>query len=209
MKIQILVDNPQSWFIPYAQELEKKLSMQRHSVKLVYSEKEITEGDVLFLLSCEHLFKKLDLNKHNIVVHSSALPQGKGWSPILWQVLEGKNRIPNTLFEATPEVDAGVIYEQNEIVLNGDELSEEIRDKQGKAIIDLTVKFIESYDHLVPRKQEGEATYYPRRTPKDSRLDPDKTLREQFNLLRICDNDRYPAYFELNGVKYYLRISKE
>lgn len=32
---------------------------------------------------------------------------------------------------------------------------------------------------------------------------------EQFNLLRIADNENYPAFFILNGQKYILKIYKE
>jgi hypothetical protein len=39
-------------------------------------------------------------------------------------------------------------------------------------------------------------------------LNLDLTLREQFNLLRVVDNERYPAYFELNGIKYVIKINK-
>jgi methionyl-tRNA formyltransferase len=30
-------------------------------------------------------------------VHESALPQGQGWSPMTWQILEGASPIPVTL----------------------------------------------------------------------------------------------------------------
>ena len=33
-----------------------------------------------------------------------------------------------------------------------------------------------------------------------------KSIKEQFDLLRICDPDRYPAYFEMHGRKYKLRL---
>ena len=46
----------------------------------------------------------IDLSKHSLVVHSSNLPQGKGWSPMTWQIIEGKNKITNTLFEAVSAV---------------------------------------------------------------------------------------------------------
>lgn len=209
LKIQILLDNPLSWFVPFAKQLRELLIGKNHDTRIIHSENEVERGDVLLLLSCEHLFRRLDLNAHNVVVHSSALPKGRGWAPIYWQILEGEHIIPNTLFEATSEVDAGHIYCQNEICLEGHELNEEIRMKQGQAIVELVVEFIDQYNSLHPREQEGSPTYYFRRTPKDSCLDPDKTIREQFNLLRICDNQSYPAYFELEGVKYYLRISKE
>jgi methionyl-tRNA formyltransferase len=37
-------------------------------------------------------------------------------------------------------------------------------------------------------------------------LDPQKSLAEQFNILRVVDNDRYPAFFEWNGRRYNLKI---
>lgn len=35
-----------------------------------------------------------------------------------------------------------------------------------------------------------------------------KTIREQFNFLRVVDNERYPVYFELNGMQFVLKIEK-
>jgi methionyl-tRNA formyltransferase len=54
--------------------------------------------------------------------------------------------------------------------------------------------------------QAGEPTWYARRRAADSRLDPDRTLAQQFDLLRVVDNDRYPAFFDLRGHRYRLRI---
>ncbi|EOB2070111.1 formyltransferase family protein [Campylobacter coli] len=51
-------------------------------------------------------------NTHNIVIHASNLPQGKGWSPFFHQVIEGKNEITFSLFEADDKVDNGDIYLQ-------------------------------------------------------------------------------------------------
>ncbi len=73
----------------------------------------------------------MKFNKHNLVIHESDLPKGKGWSPVTWQVLEGKDVIPITLFEAAKNVDAGDIYLQEFIHLDGSELLEEIKHKQG------------------------------------------------------------------------------
>ncbi|MDR2645775.1 MAG: hypothetical protein LBC04_01160 [Holosporaceae bacterium] len=79
----------------------------------------------------------LALHKHNIVVHESLLPYGKGWSPVTWQILEGKGIIPFVLFEAVEEMDAGVVYIRDEIHLDGTELVEEIREKQGNKTIEM------------------------------------------------------------------------
>ena len=58
-------------------------------------------------------------------------------------------------------------------------------------------------------EQSGKGSYYPRRRPVDSKVDPDSSLRQVFLQLRVADNVNYPAFFELNGHKYELRISKK
>jgi methionyl-tRNA formyltransferase len=47
-----------------------------------------------------------------------------------------------------------------------------------------------------------------KRTLEDSRLDPMKSIAEQFNLLRVVDNSRYPAFFDLDGFRYIVKIEK-
>jgi methionyl-tRNA formyltransferase len=208
MLIQILCDNPNSWIIPYALQLKAILAKQ-HEVVFTHNHGDIIAGDVLMLLSCEKLFKQLDLNKHNLAVHESDLPKGKGWSPLTWQIIEGKNEIPVTLIEATEQVDAGDIYGQEIIMLKGTELVEELRVKQGETTIKLLLNFIENYPNNKRKKQESEDTFYPRRKPEHSQLDINKTIVEQFNLLRVCDNERYPAWFEIHGEKFIIKIEKK
>lgn len=206
MKVQILIDNPDSWIIPYAKELRETLNEWGHDCMIIHDHSKVSEGDILCLLSCERIFKKLNLNKHNLVVHESALPHGKGWSPLSWQVLEGSNRIPVTLFEAADKVDDGVIYDQKIINLDGSELLPDIKHKQGKITRQIILEFIKRYPDVEGQEQKGESTFYPRRTPEDSEIDISKTIEDNFNLLRVCDNERYPAFFKYKGKKYILKI---
>ena len=208
MKIQILVDNPDSWIWPYERELRERLSLD-HDAQLISNQREVSKGDILCLLSCEHIFKKLDLNKHNLVVHESSLPKGRGWSPLTWQILEGTNEIPISLFEAELSVDSGVIYYEDRIKFSGHELLAELKDMQGKKTIELIMKFVQDYPRVKGRSQTGEATYYRRRTAQDSQISIHKTIDDQFNLLRVCDNQRYPAFFVRDGIRYLVKIEKE
>jgi methionyl-tRNA formyltransferase len=208
MLIQLLTDNPNSWIIPYALMLRNQLQECGHDVIIIDKHKEVRKGDILVLLSCERKFNELELNDYNLVVHESDLPKGKGWSPITWQIQEGKNEIIITLFEATEEIDAGLIYLQKKINLTGLELLDEIKHIQGITTIELILDFITNIDKITGRPQIGESSYYDRRGKKHSELDINKTLIEQFNLLRVCDNERYPAWFELRGTKFKIKIYK-
>lgn len=209
MLVQILVDNIDSWVIPYANELCEKLKKKGCEAHLVHQHSEVKQGEILCLLACEKVFKNLHLNKHNLVVHESDLPSGKGWSPVTWQVLEGKNKIPVTLFEANKKLDAGNIYAKEYMYLEGHELIDEIKDRQGKVTQTLIMDFIKAYPNVVSIPQKGKESFYSRRRPEDSKMDISKSIKEQFNLLRVCDNERYPAYFERNGIRYQLKIYKD
>ncbi|MFP4487626.1 MAG: methionyl-tRNA formyltransferase, partial [Campylobacterales bacterium] len=132
------------------------------------------------------------------------------WAPMFWQILEGKNKIPFTMFEASDGVDEGDIYMQKDLVLTGYELNDELRQKQANHTMDMCLEFITHYEqYKTPKKQQGKESFYKKRGPKDSKLDIDKTIKEQFNLLRIVDNKSYPAFFELDGHRYVLKIELE
>jgi methionyl-tRNA formyltransferase len=148
---------------------------------------------------------------HTLVVHESDLPQGKGWSPLTWQILEGKSKIPVTLIEAEDRVDSGVIYAQHWLEFQSHELIDEVREGQAHATHDLCRWFVDHYPESVAagKVQKGEERFYERRSPKDSELDPNKALAEQFDMLRFVDNERYPAFFGLRGQQYRLNITKK
>lgn len=209
MVVQILIDNPKSWIMPYARELLSAIKERGHTAVILHVPQEVKKGDILCLLSCEQIFKRLDLNSHNLVVHESALPQGKGWSPLTWQILEGINNIPITLFEAAEAVDAGPIYLQDTMEFRGHELINELRAEQGKKTIELILRFIDNIKTIKGIPQLGTSSYYKRRIPKDSELDINKTIADQFNLLRVSDNERYPSFFIKDGVKYIVKIEKQ
>ena len=211
MKIQILVDNVDSWFVEYAKKLENKINNLNIFCELIYSCKDIKNGDILFILGCTKILPKkyLKFHIHNIVVHESDLPLGRGWSPVSWQILEGKNKIIFTLFEAVEELDSGEIYFQEELELTGLELLNEIRNKQAELKMNLCLKFIKNYNNLISRPQFGSGSFFAKRTAEDSKIDINKSIKEQFNLFRICYNEKYPAFFLFEGKKYILKIFED
>ena len=172
--------------------------------------RELGGGDFLFLVSCHQIISKAvrDTFRHALVLHASALPKGRGMSPHVWQILEGADRITLTLLNAEDALDSGAIWHQVELRFDGTELHDEINRVLFDAEIKLMDWALDHCDRTRPIAQIGEPTYYRRRTPTDSRIDPTRPLTESFDLLRIADPDRYPAHFEYRGQKYVIRIEK-
>jgi methionyl-tRNA formyltransferase len=204
------VSDKSSWINTYIPELISKWQDSCHDVKWVHNVGDVDLGDCLFFLGSSQIASAdiLSRNSHNLVVHESALPMGKGWSPLTWQILEGKNEIPITLFEAVPGVDSGDIYLSDIMAFKGTELIEELRGIQAEKTLSLCQQFVRDFPNILSyaESQKGSATYYPSRDKKDSELNPDESLRDQFNLLRVVDNERYPAFFEINQKRFVLKI---
>lgn len=211
-KIVVLSDLT-SWINSTVEVLVEDWKQLGHEVFWGHDLQELPSADFCFCLSFSQLIPTIIRQqfKHALVVHESDLPAGKGWSPLTWQILEGKKRIPITLFEAADDVDSGPIYAQRWIEFEGHELVDELREGQATATKDICQWFVDHYPESLSevREQQGLESFYARRRPKDSELDPNKTIAEQFNLLRVADNERYPAFFELNGRRFYLKISED
>ncbi|CAG0949770.1 UDP-2,4-diacetamido-2,4, 6-trideoxy-beta-L-altropyranose hydrolase [Anaerolineales bacterium] len=209
--IAILSDRA-SWMNEYIQELLLDWLIAGHRVLWVHDKQDLRPGDFCFYLSCGQIMHSdiLSQFRHNLVVHESDLPRGKGWSPLTWQILEGKNRIPATLFEAAEKVDSGVIYAQEWMEFEGHELIDELREAQAKATIKLCKRFVDGYPQILgeAREQVGESDYYPRRLPNDSFINPEKSISELFAQLRVADSDRYPSFFNKFNHMYKISLEK-
>ncbi|MDA3967674.1 MULTISPECIES: formyltransferase family protein [Helicobacter] len=203
MKVAILTSKSQ-WFVPYARELAENLKCP-----LYFSHKYFVESyEIVFILSYHSIIPKefLDTNKHNIVIHASSLPKGKGWSPMFWQVLEGKSEITFSLFEADCGIDSGDIYLQDMLRLKGGELYDELRELQARMCQKMCLEFLDKYPNIESKKQVGEESFYQKRTKDSSELDITKSLESQFNLLRIVSNEEFPAFFYKDGKKFIIKI---
>ncbi|SNC66946.1 hypothetical protein SAMN04487881_1777 [Marinobacter sp. es.048] len=207
----VLVDND-SWIMPYAERLVDSIHQMGLSAELVRSADEIRNGWVCFLLGCVKIVQPSHLNRnnHNLVVHESGLPKGRGFAPMAWQIIEGANSIPVCLLEASAgEPDAGDIWLRDSIELDGSEMLPVWRHLQGEKTIELCLRFLKEYDSLRPIKQTGEPSWYRRRRPADSELDPHLSIMEQFNLIRTVDNERYPAFARLSNRKLVFKVDYE
>jgi len=187
------------------------MTSKGHLVSLVYDKTALEGGDILFLVSCSQIIGEQERKKFKstLVLHASDLPKGRGWSPHVWDVLSGANEITVSLLEANDPVDTGAVWFKTRFALEGHELLSEINSKLFAAELYLMKRAVEEFSTISPIQQFGDpGAYRPKRTPANSRLNPEKTIAEQFDLLRVVDSDRYPAFFDYRGKRYLIRIEK-
>jgi methionyl-tRNA formyltransferase len=179
-------------------------------LKIVTDKALLTGGKFLILVSVSEIFptELISLYDQTFVIHGSNLPKGRGWSPIVWELLSGETTFTMSLIEAAHPVDSGKIWRKLEFEIPKSSLFEEIQKLIGDATVNLIEDLLLTHESIVPVSQSGSISQYPRRSPSDSELDPKQSLESNFDLLRVSDPNRYPAHFWLHGKKYKLTISE-
>ncbi len=211
MKITVLCSDPNHPVMPHVRRWQSALGNEGHEVHLCYDRAEVPGGDILFLVSCSQLIRETERRKYRaaLVLHASDLPKGRGWSPHVWAIVNGESEITVCLLAASEPVDSGAVWLRKKFALAGHEVLAEINDKLFQTELELMSQAVEQFDQIKPEPQPGDpGAYLPRRTPEQSRLDPHKTIGEQFDLLRVADPDRYPAFIDFRGKRYIIRIEK-
>ena len=212
INVALLVDKSNNW-IEYFISFKKILKgvKKKYKIKIFNDPKNIKNLDIVFILNYTKILTKNFLNQNglNLVIHESDLPKGRGFAPIQWQILKNKKSIKVCLIEALSKFDSGKIFLKDTLKFDGTELYEEIRVKQADVIFKLINKFLKKYPNFKKKKQLGKPTYYRFRNKSDSKLDINFSIKKQFNLFRIVNNNQWPAYFIFKNKKYFLKIYKD
>lgn len=208
--VTFLMDKANNWIEHHLKQSKNFISDSKFTFQTSHDPAETSNQDIVFILGYTKILgpEFLKKNKLNLVVHESDLPLGRGFSPVQWQILEGKTKISICLIEASEPVDSGDVVFKSSFTLGGHELYDEIRLKQAAGTFKAISDFLGAYPDFTRTKQAGKGSLYPRRRPKDGELDVDKSVRDQFNLLRIGNNEDWPSYFCIDGHEYVLKIFK-
>jgi methionyl-tRNA formyltransferase len=159
------------------------------------------EIDLIILIGWSWILNDQVISRYNCFgIHPSDLPSFRGGSPLQNQIIRGVVESKVSLMSISSKLDAGNIWLQERLSLSGSNM-DEVFDQLVCSCVVLIRGFIAEYPNLTPRVQDlSEGSYYPRRRPSDSRLEPDefatKSLEELYNFIR-CLTDPYPnAYIE-------------
>lgn len=211
MKISILCSDPEH---PVNEYLHRWIASNSntHEIRLVRQKAALPGGDLLFLISCAEIVSAVDRRAYRkcLVLHASALPRGRGWNPHIWEIIAGATTLTLTLLEAEDKVDSGRIWAQRHFHVPPHALWDEIN----KALFDTEMLLMDfalrEFDAVDPQEQDLSLgiTYYAKREPSDSQIDPAQSIESQFDLIRVCDPKRFPAYFSLRGCRYKIVLEK-
>jgi len=207
-----IVNDTNGWSTKWCKVLQKSIIRNGDGCKLYFNyEDMLPGGDIAFFLGCTKLAAPNILSKNllNLVVHASDLPRGRGFSPLKWQIIEGKSTIIVSLLEAVSLADAGRIFLKNKIVYRGNELLNEMQNILGKKCNAMCLNFLSKEMFPKGKAQIGKPTYYKKRTIEDQKIDPYKSIYSQFNKLRVADNTRFPTFFNIDGVDYEIKIKNK
>ncbi len=159
-----------------------------------------------------HWSKKISANflKKNLCIqfHSSDLPRFRGGSPIQNQII---NQVKNTkisAFKMNDIIDGGDICIKEKLKLSGS--AETIYKNMEKKCVHM-IKKISKRKKVIFYKQKGKASFYKRRSDKDSNLKLNElnNFSSLYDFIRMLDADGYPnAFLKLKKFKIIFNDAK-
>ena len=194
---------------------EEQLKDYGHKVTLIKSHKEVKKCDVCLVSGCYEIIPEeyLNIPKYGFVgFHETDLPKGRGCAPINWTLINGKKKLVICAFKIVKGMDEGEILRDFVYKIKNGDTCDDLRNQANNVIAELLDVFFNSaYDvdclfgtaFCNAKKQTGRPTYYRKRHAEDSRIDIDKPIKGQWNLIRSCsDKEGYPAFFEIYDRKF-------
>lgn len=160
--------------------------------------------------SYRKIIKQAEQSGNVVIIHSSDLPEGRGWAPIYYAFKEEKPEyVISTIFAAN-EVDTGDIIVRARFRMDNDYTASFIRKLDEELSLVLIAKILEQWPDgsLTGIKQIGDGTYRNRRYSKDNEIDISNNLETLLPHLRGVENNN-PAFFFYNEVKYLIEIRPE
>jgi len=132
--------------------------------------------------------------------HPTMLPRGRGRAPVAWTILLGE-RAAVSLFWLTDRPDAGDILAQREVPVLPDDYSEDLIKRTNEVlrevVLDLAPMIRSGELPRVPQ-DEGQATYYLKRTPADGLIDWAQPTESVYRLIRAAGRP-YPGAFTFSA----------
>lgn len=163
--------------------------------------------DLAFVMGWQRLIPAAVLDTFTIGVfgmHGSAddLPIGRGRSPMNWAIIESRPHFFTNLFRYDPGVDSGDILDTLGFSIQPADTAETMHYKNSLAMKTLIYRNLDGLlagDFTLRKQRQAEPTYYPKRSPEDSRIDFGQDLGQIEALIRAVAHPFNGAFTYVDG----------
>ncbi len=209
VKKRIIICTIKTWNLQAAQQLRDH-TVEKCEIDIVSDPEELIEKskslnpDFIFFPHWSYFIpKEIYENYKCIVFHMTDLPFGRGGSPLQNLIVRGYKSTKLSAIKVVKELDAGPIYMQQDLDLEGS--AREIFARAADIVFKKMIPDI-IFNNPVPKEQKGEIVVFRRRKPKDSEISVDMPLDKIYDYIRMLDAEGYPPAFIQFG-KYHLNLT--
>ena len=150
-----------------------------------------TAPDVGILVAYGELLDEelLGIPDHGFLnLHASLLPAYRGAAPIHWPIIHGDEKTGVSVVRMVQELDAGPILSQREVEIGPDETVGNVHDRLAEvgaqALVDVLDRLDRGEDVPERPQDESQATYAPKLSKDDGRIDWSESARDIKNRVR-------------------------
>ena len=132
-----------------------------------------------------------------IGIHNSLLPRYRGFSPVVWAIINGEKETGFSVFSFDEGMDTGQLWYQGRVTIEDKDYINTVLEKINQKIL---IFFQENYldlldEKLCPYEQKAiSATYGSRRTAEDGKIKWNQPAKNIYNFIR-AQSKPYPGAF--------------
>ncbi|MCX7599308.1 MAG: formyltransferase [Armatimonadetes bacterium] len=170
----------------------------------------LLQPDFIVSLWYRNLIKRqiLDIPARGALnLHGSLLPKYRGRAPVNWVLVNGERQTGVTLHYMTERPDAGDIVAQAVVPIDFQDTALDLYRKLARATRELlraAWPLLRAGSATRIPQNEGEATYWGRRTPEDGRFSWEWPALRIYDLVRAVTHPYPGAFVEWGGRKFFV-----
>lgn len=198
--MRLIICTQKTWNINLANAFIKNNS-NLHQIELITEKNELNianleqlNPDYIFFPHWSFIIPSEIFERYTCVVfHMTDLPFGRGGSPLQNLISRGIYNTKISALKVSSGLDTGPIYLKKDLDISKGSATEIFTQAAEMIFKEMIPEILEQ--KLIPQPQSGEPVVFKRRTPDESRLNPDLSLQKIYDYIRMLDAEGYPNAF--------------